>query len=349
MAESRTPSLSLRELAEALGAELAGEPDIPITGVATLASAQAGELAFLTSPRHRRELSATRASAVILSAAAADATPLPRLIVENPYLAYARAVGLFHPPLPVLPGIHPAAVIDSSASIAPDAAIGACVVIGPGSSVGARAQLMAGTVLGSGASVGADTRLHPRVVVCDGCRIGARVIVHSGAVIGADGFGFAADDGKWFKIPQVGIVIIGDDVEIGAGTTIDRGALDNTVIEDGVKLDNQIQIGHNCRIGAHTAVAGCVGIAGSVRIGRHCRIGGAAMISGHIEIADNVTVSGGTLVSGSITSPGVYTGVYPLARHDDWLSSAPYVKRLRDLAQRIRALEAKLGTKGGPK
>ena len=217
--------------------------------------------------------------------------------------------------------------------------IGPLTVIEADVSVGEDAVIGAGCFIGRGAGIGADTLLHARVVIQAGCQVGQRAILHPGVVIGADGFGFANEKGAWIKIPQTGRVIIGDDVDIGANTTIDRGALADTIIEDGVKLDNQIQIGHNCRIGAHTAMAGCVGIAGSATIGKYCTVGGAAMISGHLTIADRVHVTAGTLVSRSIPEPGQYTGFYPFAKHGDWEKTAATLRNLNTMREKIRALE----------
>jgi UDP-3-O-[3-hydroxymyristoyl] glucosamine N-acyltransferase len=218
-------------------------------------------------------------------------------------------------------------------------------VIEPGAQVGARSTIGAGSYVGRNVRIGDDCHVHPSVVICQGSKVGARTILHPGVVIGADGFGIAQDQGRWLKIPQIGAVSIGDDVEIGANTTVDRGAIEDTVIEDGVKLDNQIQIGHNCRIGAHTAVAGCVGIAGSTIIGRNCRIGGAAMIAGHLQIVDGCTISAGTLVAKPITHPGAYAGTFPLMPHRDWRYVASGLRRLRTLADRVAALEKALATR----
>ncbi len=337
------PALSLREIVQRLGGEAIGEA-AALTGVATLDSAGPHELAFLANPRYRARLATTRAGAVILGPGDRDATGLPRIVSDNPYAYYARAVALFHPEPPPVPGVHATAVVDPTARVAASAEVGPLAVIGPRAVVGERCRIGAGSVVGADAAIGADTRLHPRVTVLDRCRIGARGVLHSGAVIGADGFGMARDEGRWIKVPQVGAVAIGDDVEVGANTTIDRGALDDTVIEDGVKLDNQIQVGHNCRIGAHTVIAGCVGIAGSARIGRHCMIGGAAGILGHLEICDHVTISAMSLVTRSIRQPGTYTGALPLMPHADWLRNAAQLRRLDRIAGGASAPET-----GGPR
>jgi len=340
------PRFTLAELAARLGGEAVGDCASPLEGVAPLAEAGPAHLAFLANPKYRGQLATTGAAAVIVGPKDRDATAKPRLVVPNPYAAYARAVALFHPAPPVVPGIDPRAAVDPSATVAPSAFVGPFAVVAAGATVGERASVGAGTFVGEGARVGEDTVLHPRVTIYAGCVVGARGIVHSGAVIGADGFGMAPDAGRWVKIPQVGRAVVGDDVEIGANTTIDRGALADTVIEDGCKLDNQIQVAHNCRIGAHTVIAGCAGIAGSTTIGRHCLIGGGAGIVGHIAIADGVTVSAMTLVTKSITQPGTYTSGGPLMAHADWLRNAAHLRHLDRLARLARALPPQGKTDG---
>ena len=325
-------ALTLRDIVAKLGGEAVGEVRSPLTGVATLDSAGPGDIAFLANPKYRGRLATTRAGAVILGPGDRDAAAMPRIVSDNPYAYYAKTVALFHPEEPVRPGIHPFAQIDGSATVDAFAEIGAFVVIGAGAVVSKGVRIGAHCVLGEGVRVGAGTRLHPRVTIYHGCAVGSRCIVHSGVVIGADGFGMARDEGGWVKILQVGGVRIGDDVEIGANTTIDRGALDDTVIEDGVKLDNLIQVGHNCVIGAHTVIAGCTGISGSVRIGSHCMIGGAVGIAGHIEICDHVTISGMTMITKSITKPGTYTSGMPFMPHADWLRNAVHLRRLDAIA-----------------
>jgi len=248
----------------------------------------------------------------------------PRIVADNPYVYYARVAQLLYPVRTPEPPIHPAAVIGR------DVTLGEGVVI------------HAGCVIGDGVSIGDGSVLHPNVTVYAGCRIGKRALIHAGAVIGADGFGFAKAGEAWLKIPQVGRVLIGDDVEIGANTTIDRGAIEDTIIGDGVKLDNQIQVGHNVVIGDHSAMAGCVGIAGSTRIGRRCTVGGGAIILGHLELADDVHVSSGTLVAKSLKQPGQYTGAFPVERHDGWLKNAAHLRHLSKLADRVHELEKKL-------
>jgi UDP-3-O-[3-hydroxymyristoyl] glucosamine N-acyltransferase len=329
-------TLTLREIVARLGGEAVGESGTPLSGVATLDSAGPGEIAFLANPKYRGRLATTRASAVILGPADRDAASMPRIVSDNPYAYYARTVALFHPEEPAEPGIHPFAQIDGSANVDASAEIGAFVVIGPGSRIGPRARIGAHASIGRDVSVGEGTRLHPRVTIYDGCSIGARCILHSGAVVGADGFGQARSEGRWIKIPQVGAVRIGDDVEVGANTTIDRGALDDTVVGDGVKLDNQIQVGHNVVIGAHTVIAGCTGISGSVTIGRDCMIGGGVGIVGHLTICDGVTISGFSFITKSITAPGTYTSGMPQMPHALWLRNAVHMRRLDEMWNHVR-------------
>jgi UDP-3-O-[3-hydroxymyristoyl] glucosamine N-acyltransferase len=332
----------LAEIVGRLGGELVGDPAVEVRGVATLRSAQAGDLSFLVQSKYRTDLSATRASAVILPQGDRDATALPRIVCRDPYAYFARVSQLFHPPRAVNPGIHPAAVVAPDANIPASVSIDAGCVVERGVTLGERIALGAGCFVGEGAAIGADSRLYPHAVVYGGCVIGARAILHSGAVIGADGFGFAPEGGRWIKIPQTGRVVIGDDVEIGANTSIDRGAIDDTVIEDGVKLDNQIQIGHNCRIGAHTAIAGCVGIAGSTTIGRHCMIGGAAMIGGHLAIADRTIIAGSTVVTKSIDEAGTYSSVIPATEVREWRRTVALMRGLARMLERVRELERRL-------
>ncbi len=321
-------AFTLREIVARLGGEAVGEVPAPLTGVATLDSAGPNHISFLANPRYRGRLATTRAGAVILGLGDRDAASMPRIVSPNPYAYYARTVALFNPEPEIRPGVHPTAQIEAGARVDAGAEVGPYVVIGAGASIARGARLGAHCCIGADSHVGEGTRLHARVTVYDGCRIGARCLLHSGAVIGADGFGMARDHGAWVKIPQVGGVRIGDDVEVGANTTIDRGALDDTVIGDGVKLDNQIQVGHNCVIGAHTVIAGCTGISGSVTIGRDCMIGGGAGFVGHISICDGVTISGFTFVTKSITRPGTYTSGMPVMPHAQWLRNAAYLRRL---------------------
>lgn len=342
MTRSERKSYTLQEIAERFGGEVIGDPAVRVTQVATLDNARPDTISFLATERYLQQLKATGAGAVILGTALRDATGLPRLVCANPYAYFAHVSALLNPRRQPNSITHATAVIDGSAMIAAGAEIGPLAVVGRNARIGAGCIIGAGCVIGDDAMLGAGVRLHPHVTVYDECIIGNRVIVHSGAVIGADGFGIAMADERWIKIPQIGRVVIGDDVEIGANTTIDRGAIDDTVIEEGVKLDNQIQVAHNVRIGAHTAIAACAGIAGSARIGRYCRIGGASGIAGHITIADGVEISAYTLVTKSIVRPGIYTGAYPFEPNRDWRRNAAQLRHLSDLADRLRALEKKL-------
>lgn len=334
------PGLSLSDIAARLGGDVLGDSQTRVVRVATLASAGEGDIAFLANPKYRSQLQSTAAAAVIVPADAAEATAIPRIVARNPYAYYARLAALLNPPPACEPGVHPSAVLASavpaSACIGPHAVVGRGVVLGEG------VVIHAGAVIGDDVAIGAGSVINARVTVYRGCRIGARAIIHAGAVIGADGFGFAPDGGEWVKIPQTGRVVIGDDVEIGANTTVDRGALDDTVIGDGCKLDNQIQIGHNCRIGRHTVISGCTAIAGSVQIGEHCMIGGAAMITGHLSICDRAVVSAGTFIAKSITKPVQHTSVYPFETHERWLKNAAHLRHLDKLAARVGALEKQL-------
>ena len=322
------PALTLKEIVGRLGGEAVGEVAAPLTGVASLDSAGPTHIAFLSNPKFRSKLAATRAGAVILGPADRDAASIPRIVTDNPYAYYAKAVTLFHPEPPAVPGIHPTALVDATARVAASAEIGPYVTVGAGASIGDGVRVGAGCAIGARASIGAGSRLHPRVTIYDDCTIGARCLLHSGVVVGADGFGMAPAEGRFIKIPQVGRVLVGDDVEIGANTCIDRGALDDTVIEEGVKLDNLIQVGHNCRIGAHTVIAGCTGISGSVTIGRQCMIGGGVGIVGHLSICDKVTLTGYTLVTKSIARPGTYSSGVPFMPHAEWLKAVIQLRRL---------------------
>ena len=336
-------SCRLGDLAERIGARLIGDPDGVVDRVAALDTAGPDAVTFLANRRYRRHLESTRAGAVILAPEFADACPAPALVLDNPYLGYARAAGLLSPPVEeAAAGIASSAVIDSSATVAPDASVGAHCVIEAGASVGTGASLGAGSFLGRGSSIGPRGRIAARVVICRGVHIGARVVVHPGVVVGADGFGIADDDGIWVKVPQLGGVRIGDDVEIGANTTIDRGALGDTVIEHGVKLDNLIQIGHNAHVGAHTAIAACVAIGGSARIGSRCRIHGAVSIAGHLEIADDVHLTATSAVPNSIREPGVYSSGMPIQQNRAWRRNVARLRQLDDMARRLRAIERKL-------
>jgi len=332
---------TLGELVGQLGGELLGDPAVVVRQIAALDKAEEGDLAFLVSPKYRAALDVSRASAFILSPKAVDFTDRPRIITPDPYLYFARAAQLFNPPKAVPAGIHPSAVVAStlpaSVAVGPNAVIGVDCRIGEGAVIGA------GCLIGDGVSIGAGSLLHAGVKIYDGCTIGARAILHSGAVIGADGLGFARDaDKHWVKIPQIGGVVIGDDVEIGANTTIDRGALEDTVIGNGVKLDNLIHVAHNCRIGDDTIMAAMAGMAGSTTVGKRVQVGGKAGFSGHLEVGDDVVVSADTNVTKSIDKPGVYTAMIPLQPHADWVKNFSHLRRLDAMAERVRELEKKL-------
>ncbi len=330
---------TLANIAAQLGGQVLGDGNVRIAQVATLEKAQAQHISFLTNRKYQSQLATTHAGALILGAADADASDKPRIIADNPYAYFARVSALMNPlPQPAV-GIHPAAHVDPSAQIAETASIAATAVVEAGAVIGAHTVIGAGCYIGTNVVIGENVRLYPRVVVYHDCVIGDRLIAHSGVVIGADGFGIAMDEGRWLKIPQIGRVVIGNDVEIGANTTIDRGALDDTVIEEGVKLDNQIQIAHNVRIGAHTAIAGCVGIAGSATIGKYCRIGGSAGILGHLQIAEHVEIAAFSLIGKSIKSAGSYAAIYPFSTSDEWRKNAVHLRHLDELVKRIKTLE----------
>lgn len=341
-------STSIGELVAHLGGELLGNADLPVTGIAPLDIADASQVAFLSNRKFREQARSCRAS--VLAMTAADSVAIgasysgARVLTPNPYAWFARAAQYFASlnADPIVAGIHPTAVVEPGARIAASACIGPYVTIEAGAEVADDCVIDSGCFIGRGARIGRGTHFFARVTFHARCEIGERGIVHSGAVIGGDGFGFANDAGAWIKIPQTGRVILGQDVQVGANTTIDRGALADTVIEDGVKLDNQIQIAHNCHIGAHTAMAGCVGVAGSAHIGKHCTFGGAAMVLGHLTIADNVHVSSGSLVTRSLREAGQYTGFYPLAKNADWEKSAAIVRNLESMRDKIRELEKAL-------
>jgi len=345
VAQSTARTYRLGEIVAKLGGELIGDADIDIHRMATLESAVPGDLCFVTHSKYLDQLRGTRASAVILARAQRNATKLPRILCDDPYLYYAKAAALLSDEERPSPGVHPQAVIETGAEVAASATVGPFCHIGRGARLGERVVVGPGCTIGEQAQVGEDGRLGPSVTIYPRCVIGRRVLIHAGAVIGADGFGLAPQAGRWIKIPQMGRVVIGDDVEIGANTTIDRGALDDTVIEDGVKLDNQIQIGHNVRIGAHTAMAACAGVAGSSRIGKHCAIGGAARIMGHIEIADHVTIAATTFVTKSIRNAGTYSAVLPAESEREWARTIAHLRSLERLAKRVRELESRIKPK----
>ncbi|MDB5797270.1 MAG: lpxD [Paucimonas sp.] len=341
-------NIRLGDLVTRLGGELVGDAGLEIDGIAPLDSAGSRQVSFLSNRKLREQARNSRAAALALSPADSEALGPDyagaRVLTPNPYAWFARAaqhfVALSAPP-PV-PGIHPSASIAPSARIASSACIGAHVTIEAEAEVGKHCVLDPGCFVGQGARIGAGSHFFANVTFHARCEIGERGIVHSGAVIGSDGFGFANEKGAWVKIPQTGRVMIGNDVQVGANTSIDRGALEDTIIEDGVKLDNQIQIAHNCHIGAHTAMAGCVGVAGSAKIGKYCTFGGAAMVLGHLSIADHVHISSGSMVSRSIREPGQYTGFYPLAKNADWEKTAAIVRNLDSMRDKLKELEKEL-------
>ncbi len=335
-------AVTLAALVERFGGELVGDGARSVRQVAPLDRACADDIGFVSQSKYLAELATTGAGAVILPPDARDATDLPRILTPNPYLYFARVSALLNPPPRPAAGVHPAATVAADAEVAADASIAAGAVIGSGARIGARSVIGANSVVGDGARVGEDCLLHANVSLYHGCQVGDRVILHAGCVIGADGFGFAPNEGRWEKIPQIGRVLIGDDVEVGACTTIDRGALEDTVIEEGVKLDNLIQVAHNVVIGAHSAIAACTGIAGSAKIGRHCTIGGAAMIFGHIEIADGTRISTNTLITKSLPKRGTYTSALPFSEHEVWQKNAVHMRNLDKLVNRVKQLEKRL-------
>jgi UDP-3-O-[3-hydroxymyristoyl] glucosamine N-acyltransferase len=345
----------LTELIARFGGQLQGNPDTEVSTIAPLDRAGTADISFLGNSKLRAQAAHSRAAALILAPhddpEVAATYNGARIVTPNPYAYFARAaqylVARSDPDAAQEGGIHPSAVVHPGARVDPTARIGPHVTVEAGAVIDAGAIVDAGCYVGRDAHIGPGTRLFANVTFHARCIIGARGIVHAGAVIGGDGFGFAMEDGIYIKIPQIGRVVMGDDVDIGSNTTVDRGALDDTVIGDGVKLDNQIQIGHNCRIGAHTAMAGCVGVAGSATIGKGCTFGGAAMINGHIEIADNVHVTAGTLAANSILEPGRYTGYYPIARNADWERNAVLLRNLTAMRDRIRTLERTVKALGG--
>ncbi len=334
-------SYRLGEIAEALGAELRGDPETRVSGLATLQAAGPDQISFLANPAYAKHLADTRAAAVILSPAAAGDRPTNVLLLENPYLGYARLSHWFDPAPVAPPGIHPSAVVDASATIATSASIGPNAVIEADVVIGEQVVIGPGCVIGARASIGRGSIIRPRVTLAHDVVLGQRCHILSGAVIGSDGFGFANEKGQWHRIAQLGRVILGDDVEVGANTTIDRGALDDTVIGNGVKLDNLIQIAHNVRIGDHSAMAAMVGIAGSTRIGSHCVFGGAAGVAGHLEIANQVHLTGMTLVTGDIREAGVYSSGTSADTNRKWRKNAVRFRQLDTLARRVKELEKK--------
>lgn len=330
--------LSLAVIAERFGLPLRGDGAVHIIGVATLADAGPDQISFLANPAYRGQLASTHAAAVVIAAADGEHASGSTLISANPYADFARIAALFDVPRRVVAGIHPSAVVDPTARISDQAHVGPLCVVGAGCEIAAGANIGPGCVIGDDCSVGKDAVLVARVTLVTRVRLGARVLIHPGAVLGADGFGLAFDQGAWLKVPQLGGVLIGDDCEIGANTTIDRGALGDTVLEEDVRLDNQIQIGHNVHIGAHTAIAGCAAIAGSSKVGRYCLIAGGAGIIGHLNIADRVTVGAMSLVTHDLREPGEYVSGTPIQPKREWRKNAARFGQLDQLARRLRKL-----------
>lgn len=333
-------SYKLGEIARLIDANLKGDPHRSINGIMTLQSATSGQISFLDNKRYLKYLSQTQASAVILRPEYAANSPCDSLITPDPYLAFAKIAKLFEVPRCVSVGIHPTAIIGEKCQIHPSASIGAFCLIGNQAFIAEGVVIASGCQLGEGISIAANTRLEPNVTLYANTVIGARVIIHSGSVLGSDGFGLAKEKEVWVKIPQLGKVIIGDDVEIGANVTIDRGALEDTYIGKGVKLDNQIQIGHNVHIGDNTAIAGCTGIAGSTHIGKNCMIGGGVCINGHIQITDNVIISGMSSVVHSIHTPGIYSSTASAQKQREWQKNSARFRQLDNIVKRFKKVES---------
>lgn len=336
---------TLQALAASLGLELRARPDLPlasvVTGIATLASAGPEQISFYHNPRYSDDLRRSRAAAVIVHPRHMDECPVHCLLSEQPYAAFAKATQLFARPLAQSAGVHDSAMLDADVQLGARVSIAARVVVGAGSVIGDDCVIGAGCVIGEGCRLGAGTVLYPNVTLYHEVQVGERCVVHAGVVLGADGFGFASTGGRHHKIAQLGGVRIGDDVEIGANTTIDRGALDDTVIEEGVKIDNQVQIAHNVRIGAHTVICGCSAIAGSSVIGKNCTIAGAVGVINHVTICDGVTVTAMSLVNQSIGEPGTYSSGTGLDVSGNWRRNIVRFRQLDDLARRLSRLESK--------
>ncbi len=336
----------VQSLAATVQAELVGNPDVQIERLSTLDAAGPHDLSFLSHPKYLAKLAQSAAACVVVAPAAREAAVSRGacIVVDDPYHYFALITQLWkrRHASQSAPHIHPSAFIDPAATLAPGVSVGAFACIAAGAVIGAGARIAEHCVIGRDAHVGAESRLSARVTVADGCHIGERCVVHSGAVIGADGFGFAPHEGQWVKIEQLGAVKIGNDVEIGANTCIDRGALQDTVLEDGVKLDNLVQIGHNVRIGKHTAMAGCAGVAGSATIGAHCTVGGGAVVLGHLSLADHVHISAASVVTRSILKPGHYTGLFPIDDNTAWEKNAATLKQLHVLRERLKQAEKSL-------
>ncbi|MCF6281833.1 MAG: UDP-3-O-(3-hydroxymyristoyl)glucosamine N-acyltransferase [Candidatus Polarisedimenticolaceae bacterium] len=334
--------ITLNDLAHQTDATLHGDGSVVITGVGSLTGAGEGEISFLISKKHRNELAETAASAVIISADDLEICPTNALVSDNPHLTYAKIANLLFPFPAYQGGVHSTAIVDESADIDPSAWIGPGAIIGRAVKIGVDCYIGPGCVIEPGCIMGDGCRLVARVTLCRGTRLGQRVQIHPGAVLGSDGFGYAKDNTQWVKVPQLGIVEVGDDVEIGANVAIDRGALGNTIIGDRVKLDNLIHMAHNVEIGDDTAIAGCVGFAGSTKVGKQCTMGGMCSISGHLEIGDNVHFTGRSMVTRSHKKPGVYSGGLPTMPNRDWLRAIAHLKRFDTLVRRVDELETRL-------
>lgn len=338
-------SLSLSQIVEQLGGKLDGDPHVEVTKVGSLLLAQKGAISFLNDSKYKKQLDGTQASAVILSPQDADLTALPKIVTDNPYAYFAQVSQLLNPKHTKAEGVDASSSVDATSKIPSSCSVGPNVSIEANVQLGESVTVGAGCVIETGASIGRGTTLEANVTIKHGAEIGENCHLFSGCVIGSDGFGYAetvtedAQTQSWVKIPQVGGVVIGNHVDIGANTTIDRGAIDDTVIEEGVKIDNLVQIAHNCRIGAHTAIAGCVGVAGSAVIGRHCKIGGGAIVLGHLSVTDHVTISPASLITRTIAKQGTYTAIMPSQEHGDWLKTAANIRHLGKLNDRIKALE----------
>lgn len=332
----------LSEITKALGGRVIGDDSILIARVSSLANAQSGDISFINDAKYQKALVSCKASAYVLREKDSALTHLPRIIVDNPYAYFAKVSAFLNPPAKPQLGVAPSAVVDDSTHVPASCSIAPLTVIGANVSLGENVIIGSGCVIENDVTIADNTRLEAHVTIKHHCDIGQNCHIFSGAVIGSDGFGYAEEAGIWLKIPQVGRVVIHNNVDIGANTTIDRGALDDTIIEEGVKLDNLIQIGHNCIIGAHTVIAGCTGIAGSAKVGRHCKIGGAAMILGHLEIADHVTISPGSMITRSLLVADTYTALMPFQTHKAWLNTAAKIRHLDTLSDKIKSLEKEI-------
>ena len=336
-------SYRLSDIISRLGGELRGA-DVLVQRIAPSEEAVTDDITFLANLKYKAAVLASHAGAVIVSPkAAADFGGRSLIIADDPYLYFAKVARLFYPVVQANGHIHTTAVIEPSAVVPAGCEVGAHAYIGANVNLGERCRILAGAVVEHDCKFGDDVVIHPNAVIYYGCTFGNRVEIHGGSVIGADGFGLAFTQTEWFKIPQTGGVTLGDDVEIGANSMIDRGAMRDTVVGKGTKIDNQVQIGHNCQIGEHTVIAACAGISGSTKIGSYCVIGGAAMFVGHIEICDKTTIGGGTAVTHSIKEPGYYATCYPLQTHREWARNAVHVRHLSDMAKTIKQLQQTLG------